>query len=145
MTQAELARMYGVSAQAVNGWKAAGAPFGVDGKISPAEFRRWEIAATQARAEAKATPTSEDDARARKLAAEAEIKEAELAKLRGQIVTVGDAAAEYERRLVPLRAAISAVPGLYAPKVVGLDTVADGMRVLRGLAADLLRTLGGDP
>jgi phage terminase Nu1 subunit (DNA packaging protein) len=141
VTAAELARLYGVSDQAVSGWKSAGAPFGPDRRISLAEFRRWEHHAIKSQAEAKAAPTTEDEARARKLSAEAELAEVKLARERGQVVAVEDAAGAYERRVTRLRQAVAAIPGTYAQQIVGLETTGDAMRVLRDVTASLLAAL----
>ena len=143
LTAAEVAREYGVSDQAVSAWKAAGAPFGSDGRTTLHELRRWELAATKAQAEAKTAPTSEDEARARKMAAEAEIKELELARLRGQLVTHADAAAGLAAQCAELRAAVVAMPGRYAAECVGLDDVGAAMLVLRRVQHDLLTALAG--
>ncbi len=143
LTAAGLARVLGVSDQAVSQWKAAGAPFGADGRVTQAEFRRWELAAVKAQAEAKAAPTSEDEARARKLAAEAERAELALARERGQVVTVADAAAGLAAQCAELRAAVVAMPGRYAADLVGLDDVGAAMLVLRRMQHELLDALAG--
>ncbi len=141
LTAAELARVYRVSDQAVSAWRKAGAPFGDDGKTTLPAFRAWELAAEAAKAQAKATPTTEDEARARKLSAEAELAEVKLARERGQVVAIEDAAAEYERRTTRLRQAVAAVPGTYAQQIVGLETTGEAMRVLRDVVASLLAAL----
>ena len=143
LTQTEVAATYGVAVSLVATWRAAGAPFGADNRITLSELRRWELAATKAAAAAKTAPTSEDEARARKMAAEAEIKELELARLRGQMVTHADAAAGLAAQCAELRAAVVAMPGRYAAECVGLDDVAAAMLLLRRVQHDLLTALAG--
>lgn len=138
----ELCRQLGISEPTMSEYRKAGAPFGADNRTTKAEFRRWELATVRAQAAARATPTSEDEARARKLAAEAEMAELKLARERGQVVTVTDAAAAYEARLVPVRAALMAVPGRWAPEVVGLGSTRDAMQVMSRLVREVLGALG---
>ena len=132
-----------VSDQAVSAWKAAGAPFGADRRILFADFLAWRESLVEAKAAAKAAPTTEDEAKARKAAAEAQIKELDLAKMLGQLVTVADAAAGFAAQCAELRAAVVAMPGRYAAECVGLDDVGAAMLLLRRVQHDLLTALAG--
>lgn len=91
----EAAERLGLTPQGLGQYaKRPGAPSRVDGRnvfVQWPAFARWR----EEQIAAAAQPADLDSARARKANAEAEIAELELAKARGQMVTVAD----YERAL----------------------------------------------
>lgn len=78
------------------------------------------------------------EAQRRKLEAEAQLKEYELAEKMGEMVSVDHAAEEFDRILDQLRSNLVAIPGKYAPRVVGLRTMAEAVTVLEQMVADLM-------
>jgi hypothetical protein len=89
-------------------------------------------------------PSSETEARTRKLLAEAAQEELKLAKLRGQLVTVEDYERELRRRLEPLRARLMAFPGRLAPQLVEVPTAAIAQGVIDGVVRELLKEMQQD-
>lgn len=91
-------------------------------------------------------PADFEAARARKMAAEAELAELELAQRRGLLLTTDDFRRELEAPLVRVRAALQNVPGKYAPRCVGLETpaIAQGVldEVVREAMTELARVAG---
>jgi hypothetical protein len=152
VTQAEAARRLGLTPQALGVWaKRPGAPVSDDGGrrlVHWPDFPRWRDAeiTRQVRTEATADtrPGDLEEARARKMAAEAELAELALAKARGQMVTVGAAVLAVERRFMHLRARILAVPSKGAYRLVGLRSLPQATKQLREIVADLLPVLSTD-
>jgi hypothetical protein len=152
VTQAEAARRLGLTPQALGVWaKRPGAPVSDDGGrrlVHWPDFTRWRDAeiARQVRTEATADtkPGDLEEARARKMAAEAELAELALAKARGQMVTIDAWIKPVERRLMHLRARILAMPSKSAHRLVGLRTLPQATKQLREIIEDLTVVLSTD-
>lgn len=84
-----------------------------------------------------------DEARRRKTEAEAKLAEFEVAKAEGELVTVSEAASQVEQLLDRLRARILAVPGKYAPQLLGKRTMAEAVGALETITAELMADLAG--
>lgn len=100
-------------------------------------FRREREKATK-------EPADLEQARARKVAAEAQIAELELAKLRGQLLTVGDYGAALERSFDLIRARLVALPGRLAPLVTGVTTLPAAVAAIEPVVSELLQELSSD-
>ncbi len=95
ITTTEAARRLGLTQQAIGQWATKpGAPIRADGRkawVRWPDFARWREQYLVDAAAAKAAPTASlDDARTRKALAEAELAELEVAKARGEWVSVKD-------------------------------------------------------
>lgn len=143
---AAFAADHNVDARTVRNWIRDGMPAmrAARGKylVQRAAANAWR----DARQKSATAPTDEADARARKLAAEAELKELELAKARGELVTVEDAARAVEEQVRLVRAALLAAPGQWAPYLIGLQTAGHAQAVLDDLTREALERVsqGGD-
>ena len=95
----EASKRLGMTAQAIGQWcSRPGAPARRIGQrvwVRWPDFARWREQELVRQARADAAPVSLDDARARKANAEAELAELDVAKARGEWVSVAD----YERAL----------------------------------------------
>lgn len=115
--QREIAEIFGVSREAIRRWTDQGMPTHRDAKGAvrylPAEVIRWREERAERLAIEGLAVTDLDEARRRKLAAEAALAEIELAKQRDQVVEleligaqVGAAFATVRARLLGIGAAI---------------------------------------
>lgn len=80
-------------------------------------------------------------ARRRKVEAEAELTEMELAQRRGELITVDDSVRELTSILEGLRAGVLNVPGKHAPQFLGIHTIAEAQLRLEVAASDIMRDL----
>lgn len=75
-------------------------------------------------------PTSFDDAKARKMAAEAELAEAELARIRGEQVPIGDTVKVVEEICIAIRAKCLSVPSKMTPIIIAAEQTEASVRAL---------------
>ena len=147
LTGAALAAWFGVARQTVSDWKAAGCPFhpGKNGAPTylPAEVWAWRESAR----EREAAPLDKDAEQVRKLKAEADRVELEVAKVRGELLP----ASAFEQALAEehdeVRAALVSLPSRFARMVV--ERTGCSMAVAQTLLADvadgtLAELQGGD-
>lgn len=150
VTQSEAARRLGMTPQALGRWTdRPGAPVvlkkGRPYCIWP-DFPKWRDAELARKAAEAAAPGDFEEARTRKVSAEAELAELELARERGRMVTVDDCADRLARILERVRARLVAVPGKLAPRLVGLGTAMEARGVLEEAVGETLAELSaGEP
>lgn len=111
----EMAKRLEMTPQSLGMWcKRPGAPVRVDGTrvwVRAAEFLRWREKELVTQALKEAAPTvSLDEARTRKALAEAEMVEIEVARARGEVVSVEDSAKVLGTVLDRLTARLRALP-----------------------------------
>ena len=150
ISQAEYARRRGVDPTSVRDAIRAGRITLIDGKIDPSVADvQWQ-ANTRRRAraidEAPAPPPMPmgeggyaytgavpdyNESRARREAAEAEKAELDLAKLRGELVSVDEVRASLQRRIAGVREALLQLPARVVPLLVANPDAASMDRLLR--------------
>lgn len=87
-----------------------------------------------------------EEARARKVAAEAEITELELAKVRGELVVADDVVTAWSDTLSSLKAKMVSIPSKAAPIVAAEDSAGGCQKVLDELIREALEELSNyDP
>jgi phage terminase Nu1 subunit (DNA packaging protein) len=87
-----------------------------------------------------------EEARARKVAAEAEITELELAKVRGELVVAEDVVTAWSDTLSSLKAKLVSIPSKAAPIVAAEDSAGGCQQVLDELIREALEELSNyDP
>lgn len=128
-TVGRVAKALGVSMTAVKNARRRGMPHDIDGARKWREQQQQTTAGTLAQAQR------------RKLEAEAELKELELAHKRGNLVTLDEAEAEFQKILAQLRATLVASPGKFAPRLVGLRTMAEAMSALESIVHEVMDQL----
>jgi phage terminase Nu1 subunit (DNA packaging protein) len=140
---AEISDLFGVDTDTVHLWRQKGMPHRV------ASGRpRFEVAAcvqwrrTQDKREHRES-TSPDEAkeRTRKLSADADLAELKLRERRGELVPTEDVERQTDRMVSVIRARVLSIRGRWAPRVIGLATMAEATRTLDGLVADVLAAL----
>ncbi len=103
------------------------------------EFPRWR----DERLKKVGKPSGLDEARRRRLSAQAELAELELAKARGDLLTISDVERIVSTDYGKLRAQLLSMPGRLAPCVVGVKTMADATAAIdaevRSVMAELSR------
>lgn len=87
-----------------------------------------------------------EEARARKVAAEAEITELELAKVRGELVVAEDVISAWSDTLSSLKAKLISIPSKAAPIVAAEDEAGICQKVIEDLVREALEELSNyDP
>lgn len=86
-------------------------------------------------------PTSFDDAKARKMAADAELAELELARVRGEQVPVAEFRERVRDIATRIRAQLLAAPGRYSARVVGMTSLPAAQGALDAIVRDVLNEL----
>jgi phage terminase Nu1 subunit (DNA packaging protein) len=95
------------------------------GQYDPIKCAAWYIRFLQNALEKKSVPTldggfvGEKEERVRLLRADADLKEMELAKQRGQLIALPDVEAAYADLVLTTKARIMAIPARTAPDLVG--------------------------
>lgn len=90
--------------------------------------------------------TMYEEARAKKVAAEAEITELELAKVRGELVVASDVVSAWIDTLMSLKAKLNSLPSKAAPLVAAEDEASVCQNVLDELVREALEELSNyDP
>lgn len=152
---AELAELFGVHRHTIENWIKDGLPAtrGVTpGDPVLAQLRaavRWVRARDEERSRKaieKARGGDEDSAKARKLAAEAKLKEMLVAEREGKLVPAGDVEARWTERVGSLREALRAIPGMAVQ--AGLVAARDEVRLesmLRDALVSYARTVAKVP
>ena len=120
-----LAEFFGLTKQRVHQLVAEGLPRELRGKYDLDKAARWYIRYLQAAIEKRAIPmdgdelVSEQKERVRKLRLDADLKEIELARERGQLVAVEDVEKELSDLVLTTKARIMAVAPRLAPELLG--------------------------
>jgi len=144
LTQKELAELLGLTSRQIRNLTEEGIlktePLGAR------EFYPWPASnhryiAYKVERSRPAASSKEEHLRARKLAAETEIAELKAAEARRELIPFDLHVARVAQLLDRLRGRLLAVPGYWAPEVVGLKDVKQAVGRLRPLMAELLDSL----
>ena len=147
VTGTELARLRRVDRRTVVNWlgETPACPSHGEGtarRFDLNEFATW-WADRSVRHAAPSRPVHVDEAaeRARKMRADADLSELKVAERRRELVEVATVLRSDERLLGVLRSRVKAIRGKWAPRVMGLGTMADATSTLDALADDILAAL----
>lgn len=142
----QLAEHYKVQRRTVTNWlnEKPPCPSRLEGGVRI--FESEQVAAwREHRAVAKAAKANEpldfEKARARKMAADADIAEMEADRLRGELLPREQERQNAADLVGHIRAQILAFPGRYSARIVGLTDLPAAARVLDGIARALLHDL----
>lgn len=124
VNRAELSQAMGVSLPTVDRWVRDGMPVKQRGtKGVPWEFVLADVVSwwgdRQRQAAAGAAPTNSEDAKLRKLIADAELAELELAKAKGEVAPVRDFERAQARAMAMIRQNIMNVPARAVLRLLG--------------------------
>lgn len=139
VTQKALAALFGVTTETIRLWGKQGMPSYRDG-YTPAECVQWRREQDKADASARERPDF-DVEQARKMRADADLAELKRDQMRGDLVPAVDVERRMERLCAYLRVRVLGIRGKWAPKVLGLGTMAEATTTLDALASDVLAAL----
>ncbi len=145
----EMAEELAVTTRTVQTYVRDGMPHRRGDKSGPRfvarECHRWrrerEVAAAVERERAKLKTLDRDTEIALKTRTERELKELELAERRGELMPKANVEQDMERLCLMLRTRVLGMRGKWAPRVLGLATMAESTKLLDEIASDLLSSL----
>ena len=138
---AEAAKRLGMTKQAIGQW-ADKAPADAVELRGGRRYLRWPAFPVWYRQRLSSTaPENFEKARARKMAAEAELTELELARVRGEQVPVDAVRKTMGQLAAKLRSQLLAVPGRYSARIVGIASLPEAQRALDLAMRDVLNEL----
>ena len=149
ITQAELGRRLGLTGRHV--YRLAEEPnFPMDksrkgrDRVPWPEANHWYIEHRLRSAESRRRPKTIDQSRASKLEAEARIAQMEAAKFEGTLILLEHHEEVVGELLATLRAGLAAVPGSWAPRLVGCKTIQEVAARLQPLIAETITGLAAE-
>lgn len=146
LTVKQLAEFYDVDRRTITNWvnSTPGCPSWKEGSerfFDSVKVAAWREAKARAESERDATPLDLEEARARKMTADAELAELELGRLRGELVPVDAVRTTMADLTSRVRAQLLAIPGRYSARIVGLPSLAEAARALDLAMRDVLNEL----
>lgn len=108
-------------------------------------WNEWRINRRVDRAVERAKPENYDAAKTRKMAADAELAELELARERGHLITLVDATKIADDAFDRVRARLVSIPGKEAYRFVGLKAIPKAVTALRDVIDVVMAELSGEP
>ena len=144
VTTTELADVFGVTARTVQLWRQAGMPSRVLNDGAPRfvlkECIAWrlDVVRVEERDRERARHTG-SDFELRKLAAEAELKEHQLAERRGQLLPIDEARTEIDNFVASFAAVAAGGLTRFERDIVAAQKPADARRITRAMHDALMR------
>lgn len=114
-------------------------------KINTADFISWLRRRDVANATGDPDGNSFDQAKRREKEAQAQLKEFELRRLKGETVTIEEAARIYAQEIASVRARLFAIPSACARDVAGVSDLAECERIIKEFITDALNELVEKP
>lgn len=105
------------------------------------EIYRWTIDRAKRKARDQARPANYDEARAREMAAKAELAELEVAAKRGELMTVAQYDDVVGSAFQRVRSQLLTLPTKMAPEMVGLVKATEAQAKVQGFVDDVLAEL----
>ena len=150
LNKADLAAMLGVSLPTIGQWVGKGCPFvfkGGPGKqwvFNSADVLSWREEQVVQQAMGDTASLDIDEARRRKLAAEAALVELDLSKRRGEVIEIEDVAGVVGDDYANVRAKSLALPTKLAPQLIGIEDTAECQALIERGVAEALEELTAD-
>ncbi len=107
-------------------------------------FPRWREQTMRDEAVARARPEDYEAAKARKMAADAELAELELARRRGELCAVADFEAALETAFSRVRTRLLNLPAKSSPHLVGLRSITEAQGALEPFVEEVVAELRGE-
>ena len=150
VNKAELARILDVSAMTINNWVTRGCP--VAQMVGPnkkwafnlAQVVDWRMEQAKKAAKGEAKSVDLDEAKRRKLVAEAEMAELDLEVRQGQLVEIEAVAKTVGDDYANMRAKLLSIPSKISPQLVGVESVTRIQSVLDKVVSEALEELISD-
>jgi phage terminase Nu1 subunit (DNA packaging protein) len=143
----ELAEVFGVSPQAIDGWLSRGCPVLEKGaplvgyKFDTAAVAEWRAEQRVSEAIGGNKPASQEDAFQRKTAAEAALAELKLARELGQLVTLEDVERVWQNLAAMCRARMLAIPSNIARLAFSAESVDEARAIIENAIHEALNEL----
>lgn len=142
MSQADLRKLVGRDDETLRLWRQDGCPHQmVNGR--PRYVGAKVVAWLEERAARRALPVDYEEAKGRKMAAEAESAELDLAVKKKTLMPIALHGERLARILERIRARFLAIPGRLAPRLVGLDHAGEASALLAEEIALAMADLSG--
>jgi phage terminase Nu1 subunit (DNA packaging protein) len=139
----EIAELFGVDTDTIHLWRKKGMPHRQKSgrpRFEVAVCVQWRRAQDK-RDQREATSPDEAKERTRKLSADADLAELKVRQRLGELVPIVDVERQTDRLVSIIRARVLSIRGRWAPRVIGLATMAQASTTLDGLTADILASL----
>lgn len=121
-------------------WVAKGLPRKGERYLWP-EISRWLVEHARQEGRESVRPADYEDARARKMIAEAELAEYDVALKRGELLTVADGEKTIAEAFQRIRGQLLAVPSRFAGDLVGIQTLPEANARLTRAVTEVLEEL----
>lgn len=150
LSKADLARMFGVSLPCIGQWIGKGCPYvskGGPGRqwvFNSADVLSWREDQVAQMALGDTKSLDIDEARRRKLAAEAALVELDLAKRRGDVIEIEEVAGVVGDDYANVRAKLLALPSKLAPQIIGAVDAAECQALIERGVSEALEELTAD-
>lgn len=146
LTQKEAARRLALTPRQLRNLADHGVPRLESGLYPWPDTQKWYVEfkkEEERRRSGRSDDTEYEKSRARKMAAQAEREELEVAQLRGELVTLEVVEQEWARSLSRARGVLLALPGKIAPDLIGLRSIPEVIAVLEPAVAAAMEALSG--
>lgn len=150
ISKADLAQYVGVSLTTITNWVRQGCPYvtkGAKGRawtFNSAEVMTWREEKIAQNAVGDTASLDIEEARRRKLAAEAAMVELDLAKRRGEVIEIEEVAGVVGDDYANVRAKLLSLPTKLAPQLIGIDDPAECQALIERGVAEALEELTAD-
>jgi phage terminase Nu1 subunit (DNA packaging protein) len=150
VNKVDVAELLGVSTVAIGQWVAKGCPFvqkGGQGKswvFDVPEVVAWRERQVAQQAVGDTKSLDLDEARRRKLAAEAAMSELDLAKRKGELIEIEEVAAVVGDDYANVRAKLLSLPTKLGPQLIGVEEPAEAMKLVERAVTEALEELTAD-
>lgn len=150
VSKAELANLYGLSLPTIGQWVNKGCPWitkgapGKQWKFNTADVATWREEHIAQQVQGDTSQLDIDEARRRKLAAEAAMMELDLAKRRGEVIEIEQVAAIIGDDYANVRAKLLSLPTKLAPMLTGIEDPLECKALIERGVTEALEELTAD-
>lgn len=147
MNKAQLATVFGVSTETISAWCRKGCPFKTRGRHGHSytfhltDVVAWRVEDLHNQSQAERKSGTPSDAFKRKAEAEAELKEMELAKARGDLLHRDMVSQVFTSGILSCRSRLLSIPTKTAPLLISCKTIQQIQQVLQKVIDDALTEL----
>ena len=142
-----LALYFGVTTRTLANWRKAGMPMIANNRYDVRKCIQWYadwLSQEALKTSAGKVFVDTETAALRKLVAEAEIKELQVAKERGELVSVQDSVKALERFTTPLRSALLGFPSRVSPYLVMVPSQMEAAIILENHIRELMDRMANE-
>jgi phage terminase Nu1 subunit (DNA packaging protein) len=150
VNRSELAEIFGKSLPTVSAWITRGCPVverggrGREWQFDTAAVHDWLMTNAVAAASGDTSKMDIDEARRRKLAAEATMAEIDVDQRLARLVTVEDSRRVIGAQCAMVRTRLLAMPSTWAPRLHRIKTIAEIAEVMTAAVVEALEELSAD-